>query len=96
MVHLMPTQKRRIQVSLDHDVDVALVRLSESLSKPISKIVSELLLESLPALIQIADALDQAKAGKLDIDSFKKVVSGAHSELDEIEDFLDSKMHSTN
>ena len=91
----MPTQKRRIQISLDPELDEVLVRLSESLKKPTSKILSELLLESLPALVQVADALDQAKSGKLDIDGFKKVVSVAHSELDEIEEFLDSKTHST-
>lgn len=87
----MPTQKRRIQISLDPALDEVLVRLSDSLKKPISKILSELLLESLPALVQVADALDQAKSGKLDIGGFQKVVNNAHAELDEIEDFLESK-----
>lgn len=87
----MPTQKRRIQISLDPALDEVLVRLTDLLKKPTSKIIAELLLESLPALLHIADALEQAKAGKLDIDSFQKVLGVAHSELDEISEFLESK-----
>ena len=87
----MPTQRRRIQISLHPELDKVLVRLSTSLKKPTSKILAELLEESLPALIQVADALDQANAGKLDIDGFQKVLTDAHSELYEIQEFMESK-----
>lgn len=89
----MPTQRRRIQISLHPELDKVLVRLSTSLKKPTSKILAELLEESLPALIQVADALDQANAGKLDVDGFQKVLEDAHSELDELQDFMESKKH---
>lgn len=81
----MPTKKRRLQLSLDDDLDCALARLSKLVGRPQATIVHEMLRESLPVFIQTADALELARQGKLNLDGLNAVVNAKIHEATELQ-----------
>lgn len=81
----MPTKKRRLQLSLDEDLDVVFMRLSKLMERPQASIVMDLLRESLPVLQQTADALELAKSGKLDLNGFVGIVQQSIADAQAIE-----------
>lgn len=90
MVHIMTTRKRRLQVTIEPALEPILLKLSNYLDKPQATIITDLLMESLPALSAVADALEQAKQGKLDVSGFQKALANGRSEIDEIDEELSS------
>jgi predicted DNA-binding protein len=84
----MATTKRRIHVSLPKELENALVDLSVLMERPMASIVTELLVESLPALIQIADSLRSVKSGKLNIEGFEKILEQGKKDIELIQDDL--------
>ena len=84
----MTTRKRRLQVTIEPAFEPILIRLSNYLDKPQATIITDLLMESLPALTAVADALEQAKQGKLDVSAFQKALAEGRSDLDELDDEL--------
>jgi len=59
----MPSQKRRVALTLPPDVEAAVFDLADALGKPASKVVTELLQECIPQLQGLAQLTRQAKAG---------------------------------
>jgi len=59
----MPTQKPRIAVTLDPQVDATLDRLAEAMGKPKATFVADLLLEMVPQFDGLAKIAKAAKAG---------------------------------
>ena len=85
---MMTTRKRRLQVTIEPALEPILLKLSNYLDKPQATIITELLMESLPALTAVADALEQAKQGKLDVSGFQKALAIGRSDIDEIDQSL--------
>lgn len=81
----MTTRKRRLQVTIEPELEPALARLSVLLEIPQSTIITNLLMESLPVLIQTADALELAKQGKLNLDGLVGMVQKSISDAQELE-----------
>lgn len=84
----MATTKRRIHVSLPKDLEDVLVDLSVLMERPMASIVTELLVESLPALTHVADSLRSAKSGKLDVDGLVKTLEIGKSEIEQLQNDL--------
>lgn len=84
----MTTRKRRLQVTIEPALEPILLKLSNYLDKPQATIITELLMESLPALTAVADALEQAKQGKLDVSGFQKALAIGWSDIYEIDQSL--------
>lgn len=57
----MPTKFRRLMLTLDPPLDVALERVSALLGKPQATICRELMIQAIPALDAMAEALERAK-----------------------------------
>lgn len=60
-------RKKRLALALPDEADAVLIDLSEALGKSKTTVVTEILLESLPTLKLVAQALKQAKEGLDDI-----------------------------
>ena len=60
----MTTKHRRITISLPPEVDAALVALSQAEDRPQAKIVTEILIEFSPMMLDMAKLHAQIKAGK--------------------------------
>jgi hypothetical protein len=84
----MATTKRRIHVSLPKELETVLVDLSVLMERPMASIVTDLLVDSLPALIQVADSLRSAKSGKLDIDGLHRALEQGKNEIEQLQDEL--------
>ena len=83
-------QNKRVALSLPPDLDEALTRLSLILNQPKTAIITELLVDSLPVIIDTIKAIEQVKEGqeKLAIETMGKflgeasgLVNQAHIEL---------------
>ncbi|MCP3700204.1 MAG: hypothetical protein GY920_16895 [Aliivibrio sp.] len=61
----MATKKRRLMISLPADVDEALVRFSEVTGSPQTKFVTECLVENVPTIHKLCDAIEAHKAGDM-------------------------------
>lgn len=81
----MATQKKRLQVTIEPELAPVLIRLSSLLEIPQSTIITNLLMESMPVLIQTADALELAKQGKLNLDGLVGMIQKSISEAQELE-----------
>lgn len=91
----MTTRKKRLQITIEPELDPVLDRLSALMEKPKATLVTDLLMSSLSVLIQTADVLEQAKQvkdGLADMETFRqKLISDAHSQIDVIGESLDQK-----
>lgn len=56
-------RKKRLALALPDEADAVLIDLSEALGKSKTTVVTEILMESLPTLKLVAQALKQAKEG---------------------------------
>ena len=81
----MTTRKRRLQVTIEPELEPVLARLSVLLETPQSTIITDLLMESLPVLVQTADALELAQQGKLNLDGLVGMVQKSISDAQAIE-----------
>lgn len=75
----------RLTVSLRHDVHDVIARLAVLTEMPKSKVITGLLEESLPTLLQVLKALEAAKASnKLDVSAFEQMLDSSQRDIDEL------------
>nr|CRY95513.1 hypothetical protein [uncultured prokaryote] len=80
----------RLTVSLRNDVHDVIARLSVLTEMPKSKVITGLLEESLPTLLQVLQALEAAKATKmLDVSALERLLDEGQRVLDEGQRVLD-------
>lgn len=60
----MPTQKPRINLTLDDELKEVIADLSKLMNKPQAKIITDFLKETYPALVGLRDALQDVKDKK--------------------------------
>lgn len=84
----MTTRKRRLQVTIEPELEPVLLRLSQYMGIPQSTIVTNLLMESLPVLKQTADALELASKGQLDLNGLMGMVQQSISDAQALESEL--------
>ena len=87
----MATRKKRLQVTIEPELEPVLERLSRLMSKPQATIITELLLQSTPILEQTANALELAIQGKLDLSGLNNVVNAKIEEANQLQSELESK-----
>lgn len=87
----MTTRKRRLQVTIEPELEPVLARLSKCMGKPQSTIITDLLMESFPVLEQTANALELAAQGKLDLSSLNDVVNAKIQEVNELQESFRDK-----
>ena len=74
----------RLTVSLRNDVHDAIARLSVLTERPKSKVITGLLEESLPTLLQVLQAFETAKATKkLDVSVLEQLLDEGQRVLDD-------------
>ena len=75
----------RLTVSLRNDVHDVIARLAVLAERPKSKVITGLLEESLPTLLQVLQALETAKASnKLDVSVFEQMLDSSQRDIDEL------------
>lgn len=84
----MATKKRRIQISLPPELETVLVDLATLTERPISAVISGLLLESIPSLQQVVASLRASKSGKLDVEGFQRALEQGKKDIEQIQDDL--------
>lgn len=87
----MATRKKRLQVTIEPELEPVLERLSHLMGKPQATIITELLLQSTPVLEQTANALELAIQGKLDLSGLNNVVNAKIEEANQLQSELESK-----
>ena len=60
----MPSQKPRLNLTLDEDLNEIITDLSELMSIPKTRVITDLLKDVLPVLTEVRDALKLAKEKK--------------------------------
>jgi hypothetical protein len=74
----------RLTVSLRNDVHDVIARLSVLTEMPKSKVITGLLEDSLPTLLQVLEALETAKASnKLDVSVLERMLDEGQRVLDD-------------
>jgi hypothetical protein len=82
---MMKDENTRLTVSLRHDVHDVIARLAVLTEMPKSKVITGLLEESLPALLQVLEALESVKASnKLDVSVFEQMLDSSQRDIDEL------------
>lgn len=92
---VMTTRKKRIQVTIEPELEPILDRLSVLMERPKATLITELLMSSLGVLTQTVEVLEQAKLAKdglVDMDNFRqKLISDAHAKIDVLADEMEVK-----
>lgn len=88
----MTTRKRRLQVTIEPELEPVLARLSKFMGKPQSTIITDLLMESFPILEQTANALELASKGRLDLTGLNEEVHKSIQKAADIESELMEKL----
>jgi hypothetical protein len=85
------SKKIRIALSLPDDVDSVLSEISKLTNTPKTTIVTQLVVESMPAFQSVLDAVKQALEGRKQAayDSMLGFVAKAHTDLNQIDLDLD-------
>ena len=87
----MATRKKRLQVTIEPELEPVLERLSRLMNKPQATLITELLLQSTPILEQTANALEAATQGKLDLSGLNSAVNAKIEEANQLQSELESK-----
>jgi hypothetical protein len=75
----------RLTVSLRNDVHDVIARLAVLSEMPKSKVITSLLEDSLPTLLQVLEALETAKASnKLDVSVLERMLDEGQRALDDV------------
>lgn len=85
----MTTRKKRLQVTIEPELEPILERLSIVMNRPKASLVTDMLMSALPTLIETAEVLEKAQRVKsnLDFNEFAdKLVSDAHERVNSISD----------
>lgn len=73
--NIMPTKKRRLNISLPPELDEALARFSEVTGQPQSSFVLACLMESIESLKLLTEAVEEAKKGN--VSEYEKLMAQA-------------------
>jgi len=76
----MPTQKPRINLTLDDELKEVIADLSELMNKPQAKIITDFLKETYPALVGLRDALQDVKDKKTALPHLAKMSALANEQ----------------
>lgn len=91
----MTTRKKRLQITIEPELEPVLDRLSDLMGKPKATLVTDLLMSSLGVLSQTVEVLERAKQvkdGLSDMETFRqKLISDAHSQIDVINESFEEK-----
>lgn len=77
----MPSQKPRLNLTLDDDVKEVLARLSMLMKKPQASIVNEMLRNAYPTFVGLADALEDAEKKKSILPHLAKISAMANQQV---------------
>jgi hypothetical protein len=77
----MPSQKPRLNLTLDNDVKEVLSRLSFLMKQPQASIVNGYLRDMYPALVGLADALEDAENKKSVLPHLAKMSAMANQQI---------------
>lgn len=83
----MATSKRRIQITLEPELDLVISRISELSGSPVSRVCADLLMNSLPVLSQFVQVLELSKQKQsIDLDALQKFVKEGHALMNEVDE----------
>lgn len=76
---------KRIALSVPEDLDEILTRLSRELQKPKTAIITEMLKDALPTLVQVLDAIEESKKGQSQVlvESVAKFITDASASMNQ-------------
>lgn len=87
----MATSKRRIQITLEPELDAVISRISELSGSPVSRVCADLLMNSLPVLSQFVQVLELSKQKQtIDLDALQKFVDEGHSVMNRVDEEMKS------
>jgi len=87
----MATSKRRIQITLEPELDAVISRISELSGSPVSRVCADLLMNSLPVLSQFVQVLELSKQKQtIDLDALQKFVDEGHSVMNRVDEDMKS------
>lgn len=96
------TQKRRIALTVDGELDEVLTALAKMTKTPKTAVITEILTESLPAMRMVLDSLDAIKHEKklaaIDVmgkflSDASSLVNQAHIDFGEVKGIIKEKLH---
>lgn len=76
----MPSQKPRLNLTLDEDLNEVITDLSQLMGIPKTRVITDLLKDVLPVLSEMRDALRLAKDKKSVIPNLARLAAGANAE----------------
>lgn len=76
----MPSQKPRLNLTLDEDLNEVITDLSQLMGIPKTRVITDLLNDVLPVLSEMRDALRLAKDKKSVIPNLARLAAGANAE----------------
>lgn len=75
----MPSQKPRLNLTLDEDLNEIITDLSELMSIPKTRVITDLLKDVLPVLTEVRDALRLAKEKKSVVPNLARIAASANA-----------------
>ncbi len=83
----MATSKRRIQITLEPELDSVISRISELSGSPVSRVCADLLMNSLPVLSQFVQVLELSKQKQsIDVEALQKFVQQGHAVMERVDE----------
>lgn len=76
----MPSQKPRLNLTLDEDLNEIITDLSELMGIPKTRVITDLLKDVLPVLTEVRDALKLAKEKKSVVPNLARLAASANAE----------------
>ena len=75
----MPSQKPRLNLTLDEDLNEIITDLSQLMSIPKTRVITDLLKDVLPVLTEVRDALRLAKEKKSVVPNLARIAASANA-----------------
>ena len=75
----MPSQKPRLNLTLDEDLNEIITDLSELMGIPKTRVITDLLKDVLPVLTEVRDALKLAKEKKSVVPNLARLAASANA-----------------
>ena len=79
MSRTMPSQKPRLNLTLDEDINDVITDLAELMDIPKTRVITNLLKDTLPVMVEIRDALRLANDKKSVIPSLARIAANANN-----------------
>ena len=80
----MPSQKPRLNLTLDDDLNDVITDLSKLLGIPKTRVITDLLVDVMPAMVEMRDALELVKQKKSAVPNLARLAASANSKTGEI------------